>query len=108
MNKKALIIGGAATALVLGGTGAAVALTSTSPPTRDQVYLAQLQERDIPIVSEEKALKAAQLVCDAIKSGIPAWMIATELDDDVDSLDGPKALGFVIVTQDNYCPGASK
>lgn len=105
---KALIIGGAATVLVLGGTGAAVALTGTPTPSRDEVYIAQLQERDIPIVSEEKAIQAAQVVCDGIKTGIPAWMIANELDEQSDALDARHALGFISVVQDNYCPGESK
>lgn len=108
MNKKALIIGGAATVLVLGGTGAAVALTGTPPPTREQVYIAQLEERGIPIADESKALTAAQTVCDAIKSGIPAWLLASELNNEADSLDGAQALAFISITQDNYCPGASK
>lgn len=107
MKKKAAIIGGVASALVLGGTGLAVALTGT-PPSRDDVYISTLDERGIPIVSREKALDAAVIVCDAIKTGLPAWMIAQTLDEESDALDARQALAYTSITQDAYCPGATR
>lgn len=102
---RAVIIGAvAASALVLGGTGTAVALFSNPAPTKDQVYIAALKERDIPIVTEEKAVQAAQVICDAIKTGVPGYMIAEAMSDDESTLDGTQALAIVSIAQDSYCP----